>query len=221
MPDALQTILDSGVVAVVRSAVSAGLLEGARALAAGGVRAIEVTMTTPGAVEAIAALAAESRGEFAVGAGTVLDADAARRVIAAGAEFIVAPNVDGEMIRTAKQAGKVVCPGALTPTEIWTAWQAGADFVKVFPVSCVGGPAYIKAIRAPLPQVRLMAVGGVEASTAASYIAAGAAAVGLGHSLINTQLIKQAAWDRITQTARQCVEAVAQARKCSAALETR
>jgi len=212
MSDTLQTILDSGVVAVIRSDVSTGLLEAARALAAGGVRAIEVTMTTPGAVEAIAALAAESRGEFAVGAGTVLDADAARRVIDAGAEFLVSPNLDVEMIRAARAAGKVVCPGALTPTEIWTAWQAGADLVKVFPVSCVGGPAYIKAVRAPLPQVRLMAVGGVEAATVGSYIAAGAAAVGLGQSLINTRLIKEAAWDRITETARRCVKAVAQAR---------
>jgi 2-dehydro-3-deoxyphosphogluconate aldolase/(4S)-4-hydroxy-2-oxoglutarate aldolase len=212
MSDTLRTILDSGVVAVIRSDVSAGLLEAARALAAGGVRAIEVTMTTPGAVEAITALAAESRGEFAVGAGTVLDADAARRVIDAGAEFLVSPNLDVEMIRVARAAGKVVCPGALSPTEILTAWQAGADLVKVFPVSCVGGPAYIKAVRAPLPQVRLMAVGGVEAATAGSYIAAGAAAVGLGQSLINTRLIKEAAWDRITETARRCVEAVAQAR---------
>jgi 2-dehydro-3-deoxyphosphogluconate aldolase / (4S)-4-hydroxy-2-oxoglutarate aldolase len=213
MSDTLQTILDSGVVAVIRSDVSTGLLEAARALAAGGVRAIEVTMTTPGAVEAIAALTAESRGEFAVGAGTVLDADAARRVIDAGAEFLVSPNLDVEMIREARAAGKVVCPGALSPTEIWTAWQAGADLVKVFPVSCVGGPAYIKAVRAPLPQVRLMAVGGVEAATAGSYIAAGASAVGLGQSLINTRLIKEAVWDRITETARRCVEAVAQARR--------
>jgi len=213
MPDALQTILDSGVVAVVRSDVSTGLVEAARALVAGGVRAIEVTMTTPGAVEAIAALAAESRGEFAVGAGTVLDADAARRVIDAGAEFLVAPNVDGEMIGVAKQAGKVVCPGALTPTEIWTAWQAGADLVKVFPVSCVGGPAYIKAIRAPLPQVRLMPTGGVNLNTAADFLRAGACALGIGGSLVEAKAVAAGDMARIESLARQYIEIVKETRR--------
>jgi 2-dehydro-3-deoxyphosphogluconate aldolase/(4S)-4-hydroxy-2-oxoglutarate aldolase len=212
--DTLQTILDSGVIAIIRSDSDTGLLQTARALSAGGVRALEVTMTTPGALEAIRSIAAQAQGQFIVGAGTVLDAEAARQAISAGAQFLVSPGTDLGVIQTAKRLGKVVLPGALTPTEVITAWNAGADLVKIFPAS-LGGPDYIKALRAPLPRVRLVPVGGVEVANAAAYIRAGAAAVAMGGSLVNTQLIAAGAWDQITQTARAALQAVASARSSS------
>jgi 2-dehydro-3-deoxyphosphogluconate aldolase/(4S)-4-hydroxy-2-oxoglutarate aldolase len=211
MSDTLKTILDSGLIAIMRSDSSAGLLETARALARGGVRAMEVTLTTPGALETISAVAKESRGEFLIGAGTVLDAESARQAISAGAEFLVSPSVSVEVIQTAKRHGKVVCPGALTPTEIVTAWQAGADLIKVFPAFAVG-PAYIKAVLAPLPQVRLMPVGGVDLGNLAAYFKAGACAVAVGGGLINKERIEKGQWDLIAETAREYVEAVAKAR---------
>jgi len=209
--DTLQTILDSGVIAIIRSDSDTGLLQTARALSAGGVRALEVTMTTPGALEAIRSIAAQAGGQFVLGAGSVLDAEAARQAIEAGAQFLVSPGTDLGVIQTAKRLGKVVLPGALTPTEVITAWNAGADLVKIFPAS-LGGPDYIKALRAPLPQVRLVPVGGVEVANAAAYIRAGAAAVAMGGSLVNAKLIAAGAWDQIAQAARAALQAVASAR---------
>jgi 2-dehydro-3-deoxyphosphogluconate aldolase/(4S)-4-hydroxy-2-oxoglutarate aldolase len=209
--DTLQTILDSGVIAIIRSDSDTGLLQTARALSAGGVRALEVTMTTPGALEAIRSIAAQAGGQFVLGAGTVLDAEAARQAIEAGAQFLVSPGTDLGVIQTAKRLGKVVLPGALTPTEVITAWNAGADLVKIFPAS-LGGPEYIKGLRAPLPRVRLVPVGGVEVANAAAYIRAGAAAVAMGGSLVNAKLIAAGAWDQIAQAARAALQAVASAR---------
>jgi len=216
MDDTLQTILESGIIAIIRSDSAAGLVETAWALAAGGVRAIEVTMTTPGALEAIAAAARENRGDFLIGAGSVLDADSARQAIAAGAEFLVMPCVNLGAIQEARRAGKVVCPGAFTPTEIASAWHAGADIVKVFPASTVG-PAYIKAVRAPLPHVRLMPVGGVDLENVAAYIAAGACAVAVGGNLVSAPVIARGDWARITETARRYVAAVTAARQARSA----
>ena len=213
--DTLKAILDSGVIAIIRSDSDQGLLETARALAAGGVRALEVTMTTPGALDAIRAISRQSNDQFVLGAGTVLDAESARLAILAGAEFIVSPGFDLGAVQTAKSYGKVVCPGALTPTEVIAAWSAGADLVKIFPAS-VGGPDYIKAIRAPLPQVRLLPTGGVDVANAGEYIRAGAAAVAMGGSLVNAKAIAQGQWDRITQTARQALAAVVDARTAMA-----
>ena len=207
----LHTILDSGIVAIIRSDSSSGLLEAAKALANGGIKAIEVTLTTPGALDAISSLAKGSNGEFVVGAGSVLDSESARMAILAGAEFLVMPNLDVEAIQMAKRYGKVVCPGALSPTEILTAWQAGADVVKVFPASCMGA-AYIKAVKGPLPQARLMAVGGVNASNIEEFIRAGACGVGIGGKLVNTAMIEQGKWDQISEMARKCIEAVARGR---------
>jgi 2-dehydro-3-deoxyphosphogluconate aldolase/(4S)-4-hydroxy-2-oxoglutarate aldolase len=209
--DTLRTILDTGIVAIVRSDSPAGLVETVRALAAGGVRAIEVTMTTPGALAAIAAAAGQAGGQFVIGAGSVLDSESARAAILAGAEFLVAPNTDVSTIAMAKRYGKVVCPGALTPTEVVTAWQAGADLVKIFPASFTG-PAHIRALAGPLPQVRFMPVGGVDLANAAEFIRAGAAALGIGGSLVNSKLIAAGQWDRITEAARQYVAAVREAR---------
>lgn len=215
MDETLQAILSSGIVAIIRSDNPVGLVEAARALARGGIPAIEVTMTTPGALEAIASLAKQAAGEFIIGAGSVVDAGAARAAIDAGAAFLVAPNVDLAVIREARRRRTVVCPGALTPTEVALAWRAGADIVKVFPASSVGGPAYIRALKAPLPQVRLMPVGGVDASNTASYIRAGACAVGVGSSLVNAKRIAAADWDGLAAAARQYVDAVAEARSPS------
>jgi 2-dehydro-3-deoxyphosphogluconate aldolase/(4S)-4-hydroxy-2-oxoglutarate aldolase len=207
--ETLATILETRIIAIIRSDSAAGLIETANALARGGVKAIEVTMTTPGALEAISAAAKQSGGQFVVGAGTILDGESARLAILAGAEFLVMPGLSLDAIEVGKRFGKVVCPGALTPTEIVAAWQAGADIVKVFPASCVGGPDYIKALKAPLPQVRLMPVGGVDLSNARVYIDAGACAIAAGSALVNAKLIAQGNWDQITQVARQYVAAVA------------
>jgi 2-dehydro-3-deoxyphosphogluconate aldolase/(4S)-4-hydroxy-2-oxoglutarate aldolase len=197
MMDALRTILDTGIVAIIRSDSPAGLGQTVRALAAGGVRAIEVTMTTPGALAAIADVAGQGGQEYVIGAGSVLDAESARAAILAGAEFLVAPVTDLNTIRLAKRYGKVVCPGAFTPTEVLAAWA---------------GPAYIKALAGPLPQVRYMPVGGVDLTNARDFIRAGACALGIGGSLVSSKLIAAGQWGRITDTARQYVAAVAEAR---------
>jgi len=211
MNDTLRAILDSGVIAIVRSDSSAGLLETVHALARGGVKAIEITMTTPGALDAITLLAREASEEYIIGAGSVLDGPMARSAIDSGAEFLVMPNVNLDGIRLAKDRGKVVCPGALTPTEIVTAWQAGADIVKIFPASCFG-PEYILALNGPLPEVRYMPVGGVDLTNAAGYVKAGACAIAVGSALVNKKTIARGDWAQITETARKYVEAVARAR---------
>ena len=146
-----------------------------------------------------------------IGVGTVLDPETARAAILAGAEYIVAPTVNLDVIRMAKRYGKVACPGAFTPTEILTAWDAGADLVKVFPAS-VGGPAYFKAIKGPLPQIRLMPTGGVSIETAAAFIQAGASAVAAGGKLVDKQAIADGNWDVITETARKMIEEVRKGR---------
>ena len=207
----LETILDTGIVAIVRSDSAKGLIDTVRALAAGGVRAIEVTMTTPGALEAISADAAECGEDFTIGAGSVRGAAAAERAIDAGAEFLVMPVVSLDAIRVAKQRGKVACPGALTPTEAATAWEAGGDVIKIFPASFFG-PAYIKALRAPMPEIRYMPVGGVRLDSIGEYIAAGACAFGVGGSLANSRTIAAGDWSGIARNAEQFVAAVRRAR---------
>ena len=207
MNETLEIILATRLVAIVRSDTSDGLLETVRALSAGGVRAVEVTLNTPGALEAISAAAAEG---FLIGAGSVLDAEMARAAISAGAEFLVSPNTDVATIRATKDAGKIACPGALTPTEVVMATQAGADVVKIFPASCMG-PAYIKALRGPLAQVRTMPVGGVNLTNAADFLAAGAVALGVGGSLVDRRAIAAGNWDVIADEARRYVQAIADA----------
>ncbi len=212
MNDPLQTILDGGLVAIIRSDSSEGLVEAVQALAAGGVKAIEITLNTPGALEGISVLANQSDREFLIGAGTVLDGESARKAIDAGAEFLVSPHVCLEVIETSKRCGKVVCPGALSPTEVLTAWEAGGDIIKVFPVARVGGPSYIKALAGPLPHVRVMPVGGVNLENIAAYMEAGACAVAMGGQLLNPMLIKQGEWEKIAEAGRRCMSAIAEAR---------
>jgi 2-dehydro-3-deoxyphosphogluconate aldolase/(4S)-4-hydroxy-2-oxoglutarate aldolase len=207
----LNTIETTGVVAVIRLADSAGLLAVADALAEGGVRALEVTMTVPRAVELIEELAHSLPDEFAVGAGTVLDAETARQVIQAGARFVVSPVLRPEVIAMAHRHGAAVMPGCFSPTEILTAWEAGADIVKVFPATALG-PGFFNDIRAPLPHVRLMPTGGVTRDNAGDWIRAGAAAIGVGTALVDRRAVADRRFDTITANARHFIEAVRVAR---------
>lgn len=207
----IRLISESGVIAIVRFDRSEELVEVARAVCAGGVRAIEFTMTTPNALDIIAQAVREFGDEVLLGAGTVLDAETARAAILAGAEFIVAPTLNPKVIEVAHRYSKTVIPGAFTPTEILTAWEYGADFVKVFPAE-FGGPAYIKAVRAPLPQVRLIPVGGVSLETVEDFIRAGCAAVAVGSNLVKKSAIAAHNFAELTELARQFVEAVSRAR---------
>ncbi|MBF8255660.1 MAG: kdgA [Anaerolineales bacterium] len=179
----IRVIEQGGVVAIVRFDRSEPLVQVARALQAGGVRAIEFTMTTPNALQVIEESVLEFGKDVLLGAGTVLDAETARAAILAGAEFIVAPTLNPAVIEVCRRYSKVVIPGAFTPTEILKAWECGADFVKVFPAE-FGGPAYFKAVLAPLPQVKLIPVGGVSLETTGEFIKAGAAAVAVGGNLV-------------------------------------
>lgn len=207
----VQRILDAGVVAVVRLSDSSQLAKVADAIRAGGVDVIEFTMTTPGALRIIE----ESTGRFGddvlLGAGTVLDSETARAAILAGAQFIVSPVTDFDTIELCLRYGKVVMPGAFTPTEILRAWQAGAEFVKVFPAGAVG-PRYLKDVLAPLPQVKLVPTGGVGPSNAAEYIKNGAAAIAVGGELVNNRLVAEGMFEALTETARALTAAVRSAR---------
>jgi 2-dehydro-3-deoxyphosphogluconate aldolase/(4S)-4-hydroxy-2-oxoglutarate aldolase len=210
--EALERILESGLVAVVRFQDPEPLVEALTALAAGGITVAEVTLTVPHALEVIRA-ARQCLGErVLLGAGTVLDPEAAGAALLAGAEFIVAPTVNTEVIRLCRRYDKVVMPGAFTPTEILTAWEAGADIVKVFPANVLG-PEFFRAMRGPLPQIRLMPTGGVDLTTLGDYIAAGAACVGVGGQLLEPAAVAARQWERLTELARQYVQAVRQARQ--------
>jgi 2-dehydro-3-deoxyphosphogluconate aldolase/(4S)-4-hydroxy-2-oxoglutarate aldolase len=206
-----QWIEQTGLIAIVRLDSSAELIDAARAIAAGGVSIIEFTLTTPGALQTIEESSRELGGQVLIGAGTVLDAETARAAILAGAEFVVAPTLNPEVIQMCRRYGKVVIPGAYTPTEILHAWELGADFVKVFPAE-VGGPAYIKAVRAPLPQVKMIAVGGVSLETAGAFIRAGAVALGVGSNLVNKKTVAERRFDQLTATAKALSQAVREAR---------
>lgn len=207
----IREIEQGGVIAIVRFDRSEDLVKVARAVQAGGVRAIEFTMTTPNALGIIEQSVREFGGEVLLGAGTVLDAETARAAILAGAEFIVAPTLNPEVIEVCRRYTKIVVPGAFTPTEILTAWECGADFVKVFPAE-FGGPDYFKAILAPLPQVKLIPVGGVSLETTADFIRAGAAAVAVGSNLVKKSAIASGKFEALTELARGFVAEVARAR---------
>ena len=212
--EVLKTIRDVGVVPVLRAPSVEAALAIARAVEAGGVPVLEVTMTVPGAVEVIRTLTtAASGGQLLVGAGTVLDPETARACILAGAQFIVSPALCVPTIKLCRRYGIAVMPGALTPTEILAAWQAGADVIKVFPCSAMGGASYLKALKAPFPQVALLPTGGVSLSTAAEFLAAGAFALGVGGDLIDNEAIKKGQPEIITANARRYLEIVRKARE--------
>jgi 2-dehydro-3-deoxyphosphogluconate aldolase / (4S)-4-hydroxy-2-oxoglutarate aldolase len=208
----LARIREVGLIPVVRARSADEAAQAIEAIRAGGVPIIEVTMTVPGAVSLIEALVRRFGADALVGAGTVLDAETARAVILAGASFVVSPATSLETIACCRRYGVAVLPGALTPTEVVAAWQAGADMVKVFPAGSVGGASYVKALRAPLPQIELVPTGGVSLKTAGDLIAAGATALGVGADLVDPAALREGRLAEITQRARQFLEAVRRAR---------
>ena len=211
----LKRVLDSGIVAVVRSPDSAQLVEVARALADGGVTTIEITMTVPNALDVLRQVRQALGDRLLLGAGTILDPETARAALLAGAEYLVAPTINLDVIRLCQRYDKLIMPGAFTPTEILTAWEAGADIVKVFPADVVG-PAFFKAVRAPLPQVKLMPTGGVDLNTAADFLKAGACCLGIGGQLVEPKAVAERNFDRIRDLARQYVAIVKQFRQSGA-----
>jgi 2-dehydro-3-deoxyphosphogluconate aldolase/(4S)-4-hydroxy-2-oxoglutarate aldolase len=215
-----ERIRDIGVVPVVRASSAKLAVMAAQAIRAGGIPIIEITMTVPGAVDVIRRLSISMGTEIIIGAGTVVDAATGLRCLDAGAEFIVGPAFDPATVELARQAGKLIMPGALTPNEVINAWKNGADFVKVFPCGNVGGPQYIKALKAPLPQIPLVPTGGVTLANAAAFIRAGASALGVGADLVSEAALASGDAESITRTARLFVSAVREARQPAGAAAT-
>lgn len=213
----LSVITEVALVPVVRTSTAEQAIQSVEAIYKGGVRAAEVTMTVPGAVRALEKLADRFGGKILLGAGTVLDPETARICMLAGAEFLVCPSLKPATIEMAKRYSKVVCPGALTPTEVLTAWEAGADAVKIFPCGNVGGAKYIKALKGPFPQIEMIPTGGVNLETVGDFLKAGACAVGVGGELVDGKCMKEGRYDIIEERARQFTAAVAQARGTGAA----
>ncbi len=211
-PDALSRIASSGIVAVIRATSGELLADVAEALASGGVDVMEVTFTVPKAHQVLEQVAQRLGNRILLGAGTVLDPETARTALLSGAEFIVSPTVNLEVIRLCRRYDKLVLPGALTPTEVLTAWEAGADIVKIFP-SDLTGPRYLKVLAGPLPQVRMMPTGGVTLETAAEFLRCGAFALGIGSSLVDPQAVVTGDLKKIESLARQYVEIVQQTKQ--------
>ena len=211
--ETLARIRATGVVPVIRAPSAADALAAVEAMRAGGIDIVELTMTVPSAIQVIEKVVERYGDSIVVGAGTVLDAETARACLLAGAMFVVSPALDVPTIQVCRTYGVPVIPGALTPTEVVHAWRAGADVVKVFPCGAVGGASYIKALRAPLPQIELMPTGGVTVATVGDFIAAGACAVGAGADLVDIARLRQGDHAGVTANARSYVAAVAAARQ--------
>jgi 2-dehydro-3-deoxyphosphogluconate aldolase/(4S)-4-hydroxy-2-oxoglutarate aldolase len=209
----LKRIEEVGVIPVVRVASAEEAIAAAELIREGGIAILEITLTVPGAIAVIGKLSKRYGDEVLVGAGTVLGAEAARGCIGAGAQFIVSPALNIATIELCKRQRIAVFPGALTPTEVVSAWQAGADAVKVFPCSAVGGPSYLRALKAPLPQVNLVPTGGVSLASAKDFITAGAWALGVGADLVNTKAINSGERESVVAAARSYVTAVREARR--------
>jgi 2-dehydro-3-deoxyphosphogluconate aldolase / (4S)-4-hydroxy-2-oxoglutarate aldolase len=205
-------IAEIGVVPVVRASSSREAVLAAEAVCEGGIPIVEITMTVPGALEVIRELTRNAGSQVLIGAGTVLDVAMASRCLDAGAEFLVSPGLNLPMVEFAVQQRRFVIAGALTPTEIITAWNAGSEFVKVFPCGQVGGAKYIKALKGPLPQVPLVPTGGINFATAAEFIEAGAAALGIGSELVDAQALRSGNRDIIVENARKFLTIVEQTR---------
>lgn len=207
----LQYMLDCGVIAVVRLDNADQLVRAAEAIFAGGVKVIEFTLTTPYAIEMIRDAAKSLPSDVLLGAGTVLDPESARAAILAGAQFTVSPSLNLKVIEMCRRYSKICIAGAFSPTEILTAWEAGADIVKVFPAT-VGGPQYFKDIAGPFPQIKLLPTGGVSLDNVGAFIKAGAVAVAAGGNLVDRKAVAEGRFEVITETARKYVEAVKAAR---------
>jgi 2-dehydro-3-deoxyphosphogluconate aldolase / (4S)-4-hydroxy-2-oxoglutarate aldolase len=208
----LRSILDIGVVPVVRTSSAESAVRAIEAVYRGGIRAAEITMTVPGAIKALEKLADAFGDKLVLGAGTVLDPETARICMLAGAQFFVTPALNLKTIEMAKRYSKIIMPGALTPTEIVTAWEAGADFVKVFPCGALGGAKYIKALKAPLPHIEMVPTGGVSLENTADFLKAGAAAVAVGAELIDAKTIAEGRYEVFEERARKFLAEVAKAR---------
>lgn len=214
--DVLEKIGEIGVVPVVRASSAAEAMQVAEAIREGGISILEITMTVPRAVSVIEGLADAFGEEVLVGAGTVLDAETARVCILAGASFVVSPALNLGTIEMCRRYGVAIFPGALTPTEVVTAWQAGADAVKIFPCDAVGGAKYLHALKGPLPQIELIPTGGVSLATAAELIRAGALALGVGSDLADAKAVREGRPEKVSEAARAYLNAVKEARRCAA-----
>lgn len=208
----IQRLVDPGIIAIIRADSSEQLVEAAAALVEGGVSAMEVTMTTPNALEVVAAVVHKFGNAILMGVGSVIDPKTVYAAVAAGAEFIVTPVTKPQVIAAANDLGKPIASGAFTPTECLLAHESGADFVKLFPAD-VGGPAYIKSILAPLPMLRIVPTGGVTPETAAAFLKAGSTALGAGSSLVSKEILQARDWAELTRRAQAFVQAVRAAKK--------
>jgi 2-dehydro-3-deoxyphosphogluconate aldolase/(4S)-4-hydroxy-2-oxoglutarate aldolase len=211
--DVLRRINEVGVIPVVRAASPEEAFQVIEAIKIGGLSILEITMTVPHAVKVIEEVADRYGGEVVVGAGTVLDPETARACILAGASFVVSPSFNIHTIGLCRRYSIAVFPGALTPTEVVTAWQAGADAVKVFPCGAVGGAKYLASLKAPLPQIDMIPTGGVSLTTAADFMAAGAFALGVGADLVDITAIRSGQPEKVAQAARAYIAAVRDARR--------
>ena len=207
-----QQIEATGVVAILRASTDTGLIEAARAMSSGGVDVMEVPLTTPNALQVIRQIADELGDRVLIGVGSVIDTDAVKRSADAGARFIVTPTFKPDVIQASHDLGLPCLPGALTPTEIQSAWEAGGDIIKVFPAPRIGGPSYIRDVLAPLPHLKLMPTGGVTLKTIAEHFAAGAVCLGVGTSLLKMDLVQASDWPALTQHARAFMAEVASAK---------
>src|SRR5580692_5100162 len=208
----LSAILEIGIVPVVRTESADGAIKAIDAIHRGGIRVAEITMTVPGAIRALEKVADKFGDQIVLGAGTVLDPETARACMLAGAQFFVTPSLNLATIEICKRYSKVICAGAMTPTEVLAAWQAGSDVVKVFPANAVGGPKYIKALKGPFPQIEMIPTGGVNLETAGEFLKAGACAVAVGGELVDAKLIKEGRYDLIEEKARHYLAAISKAR---------
>ena len=209
----LSSIFEIGIVPIVRTESADGAIKAIQAVYRGGIRAAEITMTVPGALKALEKLADEFGDSMVLGAGTVLDPETARACMLAGAQFFVTPSLRLSTIEMVKRYSRVIMPGALTPTEILTAWEAGADAVKVFPCGAMGGAKYIKAVRAPFPHIDMVPTGGVNLETAGDFLRAGACAVGVGAELIDAVHIREGKFEIFEERSRRFLDVIAKARE--------
>jgi 2-dehydro-3-deoxyphosphogluconate aldolase/(4S)-4-hydroxy-2-oxoglutarate aldolase len=215
----MHRLRELAVIPIVRTSSEGAALSIVGSVILGGINCVEITMTVPHALHAIEKVADEYGDRVLIGAGTVLDAETARSCMLAGAQFFVTPALDVKTIELARRYSRPIFPGALTPTEILTAWEAGADAVKVFPCSALGGAKYIRAVKAPLPQVEMIPTGGVNLETISDFLEAGSIAVGVGSELVDTHSINSGNFEIVTRRARQFLEVVARVRATGVLVE--
>jgi 2-dehydro-3-deoxyphosphogluconate aldolase / (4S)-4-hydroxy-2-oxoglutarate aldolase len=211
--EVIRKIEEIGIVPVVRAATVEEATRAVEAICAGGIPVVEITMTVPNAVSVIREVAQQYRDKVLIGAGTVTTAEQAESCFRAGAEFLVSPGLAASVLSVARAAEKLAIPGALTPTELMNAYDHGARLVKIFPCGNVGGPKYLRSLKAPFPNAQLIPTGGVNAANAADFIAAGAFALGVGADLVDATALREGNLEKITSAARELVDAVASARK--------